>query len=147
MELKAFISQALQDIVGAVDDAQKHIAYGEIVPNRDAKTGEVEIEFEITVKPEGEEDRLVVVATSIGGGAKPPGGGPPGPGSPPPPPHAGKLKFKVPVKLPEEKWYHVFYRLVNEARACFPRRRRKPAQQPAADAKEEARPEDKKEQE
>jgi hypothetical protein len=131
MELKSFISHALQDIIGAVDDAQKSIAYGEIVPNRNAK-GDVEIEFEITVKPEGAEERLVVVSAAAGGGAKPPGG-PPAPGAPPSAPHAGKLKFKVPVKLPEERWYHIFYRLVNEARYCVPRRKKKAAPQSAAE--------------
>ena len=140
MELKTFISQALQDIVGGVDHAQKRIAYGEIVPKRDEKTGEVDVEFELTIsseEKEGEKGRLVVVAAAVGGGAKPPAAGPPAPGAPqppPPPPNVGKLKFKVPVRLPEERWYHFIYRWGNELRLLFVRRPKGPAKLTATEA-------------
>jgi len=138
MELKTFISQALQDIIGGVDHAQKRIAYGEIIPKRE--NGNVDVEFELTIsseEKEGEKGCLVVVAAAVGGGAKPPAAGPPAPGapqSPPPPPNVGKLKFKVPVRLPEERWYHVIYRWANELRLCFVRRKKRPARLTAAEA-------------
>ena len=137
MELKTFISQALQDIVGGVDHAQKRIAYGEILPKRE--NGNVDIEFELTIsseEKEGEKERLIVVVAAVGGGAKPPGG-PPAPGAPqppPPPPNMGKLKFKVPVRLPEERWYHFIYRWGNELRLLFVRSKKRPAKLTATEA-------------
>lgn len=138
MELKTFISQALQDIVGGVDHAQKRIAYGEIIPKRE--NGNVDIEFELTIsseEKEGEKGRLIVVAAAVGGGAKPPAAGPPAPGAPqppPPPPNMGKLKFKVPVRLPEERWYHFIYRWGNELRLCFVRSKKRPVKLTATEA-------------
>ncbi|MGX9725890.1 MAG: hypothetical protein ACTFAK_00805 [Candidatus Electronema sp. VV] len=108
MELKNFIEEALVDIVDAVEDAQKQLLHGEIVPNRGEKTGDVDIEFEITVKPEekeGQKARLVVLtgATSVKppNAAPPPAGGGAPAGAPPPP--ASKLKFKIPVRLPQRR--------------------------------------------
>lgn len=111
MELKTFIEEALVDIVDAVEDAQKQLLYGEIVPDRGDKTGDADVEFEITVKPEakeGQRPKLIVVtgAASVKppNAAPPPaGGGTPPLGAPPPPPPAGKLKFKVPVRLPRRR--------------------------------------------
>ncbi len=84
MELREFVEEALKDIVGGVKDAQKQILHGEIVPSKDGKSGEADIEFEIAVKPE--EDKLVVVI-------------PPAP----PAPNLSKVKFKIPVRLPKRR--------------------------------------------
>lgn len=84
MELREFVEIALKDIFGGTKDAQKQILYGEIIPNKDGKTGEADIEFEIAVKPE--DNKLVVVI-------------PPAP----PAPNLSKVKFKIPVRLPKRR--------------------------------------------
>ena len=103
MELRQFISQALQDIIGAIEDAQKKAPDGTIVPvdsnqYKDIETGLTNyqiVEFEVTVRADeraGSEARLSVVAAFVGGSVKGDsnkGGG-----------HAATLKFKVPVSLP-----------------------------------------------
>lgn len=84
MELREFVEIALRDIFDGTKDAQKQILYGEIIPNKDGKTGEADIEFEIAVKPE--DNKLVVVI-------------PPAP----PAPNLSKVKFKIPVRLPKRR--------------------------------------------
>ena len=104
MELRQFISQALLDIVGAIEDTQKKTPSGTIVPGNVSKSFQsVEhgisdlqgIEFEVTVKADqtaGTEAKLNVVAAFVGGGIKGESGKSDG--------HAATLKFKVPVRLP-----------------------------------------------
>ena len=84
MELREFVEIALRDIFSGTKDAQKHILYGEIIPNKDGKTGEADIEFEIAVMPE--DNRLIVVM-------------PPAP----PAPQLSKVKFKIPIRLPKKR--------------------------------------------
>ncbi|WP_417910737.1 hypothetical protein [Candidatus Electronema sp. PJ] len=84
MELKEFVEIALRDIFEGTKDAQKQILYGEIIPNKEGKTGEADIEFEIAVKPE--DNKLVVII-------------PPAP----PAPNLSKVKFKIPVRLPKRR--------------------------------------------
>jgi hypothetical protein len=119
MELKIFISQALQDIIGGVDHAQKRIVYGEIVPRLDEKTGEVkngevDVEFELNITHD-DKGRLIVV-------------------TPPLPPNTGKMKFKVPVKLPKERRCSIFFHCVNKLRLCCVRRKNRPARLTATEA-------------
>jgi len=104
MELRQFISQALLDIVGAVEDTQKKTKGGTIVPANISKSFQsVEhgisdlqgIEFEVTVKADqsvGSEAKLNVVAAIVGGGVKGESAKADG--------HVATLKFKVPVRLP-----------------------------------------------
>ena len=84
MELREFVEIALRDIFSGTKDAQKHILCGEIVPNKDGKTGEADIEFEIAVMPVN--NTLIVVV-------------------PPAPPTAqlSKVKFKIPICLPKKR--------------------------------------------
>jgi hypothetical protein len=103
MELRQFIAQALLDIVGAVEDAQKKTPLGTIVPSNSLKYEEIKmglttfqiIDFEVTVRADeraGSEAKLNVVAAIIGGSVKgdnAKGGG-----------HAATLKFRIPVSLP-----------------------------------------------
>jgi hypothetical protein len=84
MELREFVEIALRDIFEGTKDAQKQILYGEIIPNKEGKTGEADIEFEIAVKPE--DNKLVVII-------------PPAP----PAPNLSKVKFKIPVRLPKRR--------------------------------------------
>ena len=84
MELREFVEIALRDIFSGTKDAQKHILYGEIIPNKDGKSGEADIEFEIAVT--AEENKLIVVM-------------PPAP----PAPHLSKVKFKIPVRFPKKR--------------------------------------------
>ena len=104
MELRSFISQALKDIVGAVQDAQKDTAPGTVAPSGiSTKASAIElgvsalqsVEFEVTVKADeraGSESKLNVVAAVIGGGIKGESGKSGG--------HAATLRFKIPVRLP-----------------------------------------------
>jgi len=103
MELRNFISQTLEDIVGGVEDAQKKLPAGCIVPAVKTTFQAVEhgvsefqaIAFEVTVRTEeraGSEAKLNVVAAVIGGSVKGESGKSGG--------HAATLSFKVPVRLP-----------------------------------------------
>ena len=103
MELRQFISKALQDIIGGIEDAQKKDPLGLIVPIASGKYEEIKmglttfqiVEFEVTVRADerqGSEAKLNVVAAIIGAGIKgdsDKSGG-----------HAATLKFKIPVSLP-----------------------------------------------
>lgn len=84
MELREFVEIALRDIFNGTKDAQKHILHGEIIPNKDGKTGEADIEFEIAVMPS--DNKLIVVI-------------PPAP----PAPNISKVKFKIPIRLPKKR--------------------------------------------
>jgi len=107
MELRDFISTALLDIVGAVQDAQAKTPTGTIVPDdivddfKAVETGisDVQsIEFEVTVsadKRSGSEGKLSVVAAVVGGGIKGESSKSDG--------HAASLKFRIPVRLPSSK--------------------------------------------
>lgn len=106
MELRQFISQALVDIIGAVEDAQKKAPDGSIVPYESLKYEEINmgltnfqtIEFEVTVRADeraGSEAKLSVVAAIVGGAVKGESNKSGG--------HAATLKFKVPVSLPINK--------------------------------------------
>ena len=103
MELKVFIKEALKDIIGAVEEAQNEISKGAIVPYADSRYKGIEtgasdiqpIEFEVTVtatEKKGSEAKLSVVAAVIGGNVKGQSDNAVG--------HMGRLKFKIPVKLP-----------------------------------------------
>lgn len=103
MELRQFISKALLDVVGAVEDAQKKTPPGTIIPSDSATYKDIQIgltsyqiiEFEVTVRADesaGSEAKLSVVSAFIGGSVKgdsDKSGG-----------HAATLKFKIPVSLP-----------------------------------------------
>lgn len=106
MELKVFIKETLKDIVGAVEEAQNEISKGEIVPYSNSTFKGIEtgasdiqtIEFEVTVtvnEKEGSEAKLSVVAAVIGGNIKGQSDSTVG--------HVGRLKFRIPVKLPMKK--------------------------------------------
>jgi len=106
MNLRAFIKQALLDIVGGVEDAQNEIKAGEIVPYVEDSYKSVEVgihnlqpvEFDVSVSAgaeSGSEARISVVAAVIGGGAKGSSNASSG--------HVANLKFKIPVKLPHKK--------------------------------------------
>ncbi len=106
MELKSFIKEALKDIIGAVDEAQNEIENGEIVPSYHYQKEALDfgidgiqpIEFEVTVnanEKEGSSAKLSVVAAVIGGNIQGQSDASSG--------HAAKLKFKIPVRLPEHK--------------------------------------------
>lgn len=106
MNLRDFIKQALSDIVGAVQDAQKEIADGEIVPAVSSSFKSVEtgishiqpVEFDVSVSADatsGSEAKLSVVAAVIGGNVKGQSNASSG--------HVANLKFKIPVKLPQKK--------------------------------------------
>lgn len=105
MILRDFVSQALMDIVGGVEDAQAKTPSGTVVPsNITTKMYAVEagissmqvIDFEVTVRADeksGRESHLSVVSAVLGAGIKGQTGKTDG--------HAATLKFRVPVKLPE----------------------------------------------
>jgi|TARA_B110000238_G_scaffold184084_1_gene211134 hypothetical protein len=106
MELKNFIKEALKDIVEAVSEAQKEISSGEIVPDVGSSYQTVElginsvqaVEFEVTVnadEKEGSAAKLSVVAAVIGASVQGSSGVSSG--------HAAKLKFNIPVRLPQHK--------------------------------------------
>lgn len=104
MILRDFISQALMDIVAAVEIAQQKTQSGTVVPDgisnsfKAVETGISDlqvVEFEVTVKADeraGSEARLSVVAAVVGGGVKGESGRSGG--------HAATLKFRIPVRLP-----------------------------------------------
>jgi hypothetical protein len=103
MELRTFISQTLQDIVGGVQDAQKSVPIGAVVPSIKTTFQAVEhgiseiqaVDFEVTVRADeraGSEAKLSVVAAVVGGGVKGERGKSGG--------HAATLRFKIPVRLP-----------------------------------------------
>jgi hypothetical protein len=84
MELREFVEISLRDIFEGTKDAQRHILYGEIIPNKDGKTGEADIDFEIAVKPKG--NSLIVAVQPA-----------------PPMQIPNKVKFKIPVRLPKRR--------------------------------------------
>ena len=103
MELRSFISKALIDIVGGIQDAQKNTPEDTVVPNiaktfKAVEAGISELQtvaFEVTVRADdakGSEAKLNVVAAVFGGGIS--GHSDESAG------HAATLKFTVPVRLP-----------------------------------------------
>jgi hypothetical protein len=113
MELRNFISQALLDVMGGVEDAQKKTPVGgaiaplgfyggwkssEDLLKFQEVTNMQAVEFEVTVRAEersGSGAKLNVVAGIIGGGVKGESGKCDG--------HVATLKFKVPIMLPQGK--------------------------------------------
>lgn len=106
MKLKEFISQALQDIMGGVLEAQEKISDGIIIPSvsdsfKSVETGISDIQpidFEVSVTADekaGSEAKLSVVAAFIGGNIKGQTNQSAG--------HVAKLRFKIPVKFPKHK--------------------------------------------
>lgn len=109
MKLRDFVSEALVDIVGGVQDAQTKTPLGVIVPSGistrmtvvEAGISELQVvDFEVTVRADeklGREAGLSVVSAVFGIGAglksvfSKRGG------------HAATLKFRVPVRLPSSK--------------------------------------------
>jgi hypothetical protein len=104
MELRSFIKETLKDVLGGIQDAQREIECGEIVPqlNEDAwkaiETGHTSyqvIDFEVSVnavEQEGSEAKLNVVAAVFNAGVK-------GENSSTAE-NTAKLSFKIPVRLP-----------------------------------------------
>ena len=104
MILRDFISQALTDIIGGVQDAQGKTEAGTVMPGGLSKSLELlaaggsqlqVVEFEVTVRADersGREAGLSVVSAVFGAGIKGESGKSDG--------HAATLKFRVPVKLP-----------------------------------------------
>lgn len=104
MKLKDFVSQAIRDIVGGVQDAQSQLPQGSVVPAvrnsyKSVETGisdVTSIQFDVTVSADerkGSEAKLNVVAAIVGGSVK----GDSGSSSS----YAAKLSFRVPVKFPQ----------------------------------------------
>ncbi len=102
MELNNFVHKALTNIINGVEGAQKDIWYGEIIPKKEGKTGEVDIDFEVAV--EAKEDKVVVVM-------------PPAP----PMPHLSKLRFKIPVRLPVKRKTEMCYQIIKAPCSCLQR--------------------------
>jgi len=103
MELREFISKTVEDIIGGVQDAQKKVPEGCVVPAIKQTFEAVQhgvsefqaVEFEVTVRADeraGSEARLSVVAAVVGGGVKGESGKSGG--------HAATLRFRIPVRLP-----------------------------------------------
>lgn len=103
MDLKDFVSQALCDIIGGIEKAQKQTAAGIICPHGlesdDALKAGIStitsVEFQVTVRTEehaGSAAKLSVVAAIVGGSVKGESGTNSG--------NAATLAFKVPVRLP-----------------------------------------------
>jgi hypothetical protein len=104
MELKNFIKETLKDIIVGIQEAQREIEGGIIVPTvNESNYGNVQtgftsyqkIDFEVTVnavEQEGSEAKLSIVAAVIGGHVKGDNSNSSG--------HAAKLKFSIPIKLP-----------------------------------------------
>ncbi|MDU9406349.1 hypothetical protein RTH74_01950 [Pseudomonas sp. zfem001] len=107
MELRTFVKETLKDIIGGVQDAQREIESGKIVPvlNEETwnglQTGLTSIQavsFEVSVNAverEGSEAKLNVVAAVIGGGVR----GDSSTASE----HTAKLSFKIPVQYPKSE--------------------------------------------
>jgi hypothetical protein len=105
MELRSFVSKALADIIGAVQDAQTETPPGCIVPSIAKTYKAVEhgiselqcIEFEVTIGPDEEVTgaRLNVIAPAVGGRIKGESNDSSG--------HAATLRFSIPVKLPVDQ--------------------------------------------
>lgn len=102
MDLRAFITQALCDIAGGVNDAQSRAEGVQIVPRvsgsfRSVETGISDIqsvEFEVavsTTENKGREAKLSVVAGLVGGGVQG--------NSEASSAHAATLRFRVPVRF------------------------------------------------
>ena len=105
MELRDFISQALTDIVGGIQDAQAKTPAGVIVPPTSTQIGVVKtgmtqfqnVDFEVTVNADERSGRaaglsVVSAVFGVGGGIKSETGKSGG--------HAATLRFSVPVRLP-----------------------------------------------
>ncbi len=104
MELREFTKQALVDIVGTVEDAQKSTPSGTVVPADvvqnfravDSGVSQLQaIEFEVTVRVDdrrGSEAKLSVVAAVVGGGIKGESSRSGG--------HVATLRFRIPIRLP-----------------------------------------------
>jgi len=106
MKLRDFVSEALADIVGGVQDAQVKTPNGVVVPPGistrmsvvEAGISELQVvDFEVTVRADeksGREAGLSVVSAvfGIGAGIKSVFGKSGG--------HAATLKFRVPIRLP-----------------------------------------------
>lgn len=107
MELRNFIKETLKDVLGGIQDAQKEIEQGQIVPALNEKgwkgletglTSYQIIDFEVSVnavEKEGSEAKLNVVAGFIGGGVA--GNSTNSEG------HTAKLNFKIPVRFPTDE--------------------------------------------
>ena len=106
MELRAFVTRALCDIVNGVKDAQKETEKGTVIPDvantykaiESGITDLTSIGFEVTVKTDeraGSEAKLSVVAAIVGAGVKGESESTKG--------HAAKLSFRVPVKFPRSE--------------------------------------------
>jgi len=106
MNLRVFIKEALIDIIGAVEDVQATLKNGKVVPevNKNYKSVEVgiseiqSVEFDISVAADeksGSEAKLNVVAAIVGGGIKGQSDSSTG--------HVARLKFKIPIELPQSK--------------------------------------------
>jgi hypothetical protein len=105
MILRDFVSQALCDIIGGVQDAQTKTPAGAVVPpNISTKMFAVSagvstlqvVDFEVIVRADeksGREAGLSVVSAVFGAGIKGETGKSDG--------HSATLRFKVPVRLPE----------------------------------------------
>jgi len=102
MDLRSFITQALCDIAGGVNDAQEKSTGVQIVPRVSASFKSVEtgisdiqsIEFEVavsTTENKGSQAKLSVVAGLVGGGLQ----GNSGASSA----HVATLRFRVPVRF------------------------------------------------
>jgi len=100
MELREFVEIALRDIFEGTKDAQKLILHGEIIPNKDGKTGEADIDFEIAVKPK---DNRLIVATQPA----------------PPMQIPNKVRFKIPVRLPKRRGF-----ILHLISYCFARKKK-----------------------
>jgi hypothetical protein len=101
MELREFVEIALRDIFEGTKDAQRQILHGEIIPNKDGKTGEADIDFEIAVKPKG--NSLIVAIQPA-----------------PPMQIPNKVKFKIPVRLPKRRGL-----IVHLISYCFIRKKKR----------------------
>jgi hypothetical protein len=107
MELRQFVSQALLDIIGGVEDAQSKTAGGIIVPpGASTKMTVVEsgythiqiVDFEVSVRADersSSEGKLSVVAVVFGAGIKGT--------NDKQDERSAILKFKIPLKLPTGK--------------------------------------------
>lgn len=105
--LKNFIKEALKDVMDGVQEAQREIEHGEIIPSVNEKspdnvnsgfTSYQTIDFEVsvtTVEKEGSEAKLSVVAAVIGGHLKGDSSNTSG--------HVAKLGFKVPIRFSKKQ--------------------------------------------